>query len=197
MEKQILTNLLQDDAGMADHNPTSSTRLSWRQFRYVFTDGRIHLYNLIILGNYSSFICLTTVLPTLLDSAGFSNSEGSLLTSIPYALAFFCCLLASYSSLRQNDHSYHIIFCLSVGLVGFILMFTLFGHGKFAVCVTLAVTFCGVLSAFPLLLSWLTNNVGGHRKRSVAINFVLGAAQIGGVITPLVRHLPQIVFRRR
>ena len=169
MEKQILTNLLQDDAGMADHNPTSSTRLSWRQFRYVFTDGRIHLYNLIILGNYSSFICLTTVLPTLLDSAGFSDTEVPLLTSAPYVVAFFCCLLVSYSSFRLNDHSYHIVFCLAVGLVGFILMFTLFGQGKIAVCGTVTVTFCGILSAFPLLLSWLTNNVGGHTK-TISVN---------------------------
>ena len=197
MEKQILTNLLRDDAGMADCNPTSSTRLSWRQFRYVFIDGRIYLYSLIMMGNFSSFICLTTVLPTLLDSAGFSDTEVPLLTSAPYVVAFFCCLLASYSSFRLNDHSYHIVFCLAVGLLGFILMFTLFGQGKMSVCVTLTITFCGILSAFPLLLSWLTNNVGGHTKRPVAISFMFGITQIGGVITPLVRNLLKVAYKRR
>lgn len=193
VEKQILTNFLWEDGGMADYNPTSSTQLSWRQFRYVFIDGRIYLYSLIAFGNFASVICLTTDLPTLLDSAGFSDTEVPLLTSIPYVMAFFCCLLASYSSYRRNDYCYHIVFCLSGGLLGFLLMFTLFDQGKMAVFVTLTITFCGILSAIPLILSWLANNVGGQTKRPVAISFVLGVAQIGGVFTPLVRNLLEIV----
>ncbi|CAF4229127.1 unnamed protein product, partial [Rotaria sordida] len=41
-EKQLLTNLLREDAGLANSEPASSTRLSWRQVRYAFTDWRIY-----------------------------------------------------------------------------------------------------------------------------------------------------------
>ena len=196
IEKQILTNLLRDDAGMADRNPTSSTRLSWQQVLYVFIDWQIYLYALISIGNFSTFICLTTVLPTLVEDMGFSTTEVPLMTSPVYVVACISCLLISYSSSRRNDHSYHIVFCFLVGLCGFILMITLFDHGKIPVYISITVTFCGVLSAYPLLLSWLTNNVGGHTKRSVAISVVFGIDQIGGVIIPLVRVLPRIDCRK-
>jgi hypothetical protein len=55
--------------------------------------------------------------------------------------------------------------------------------------VSTSIVCCGVFSAFPLLLSWLTNNVGGQTKRSIAIGFLMGISQIGGVILPFVRLL--------
>ncbi|CAF4987468.1 unnamed protein product, partial [Rotaria sp. Silwood1] len=51
MEKQLLTNLLRNDAGVADSESTSGTRFSWLQVRYVFIDWRIYFYGLINIGN--------------------------------------------------------------------------------------------------------------------------------------------------
>ncbi len=184
-----MTNLLLNDAGVADRNLTSSIRLSWRQVRYVFVDWRIYLYSLIAFGNLAVILCLTTFLPTLMESAGYSKTEAHLMTAPPYVVACVCCLLASYSSSRRNEHGYHVAFCLLAGLFGFILMLTLFDKGKVAIHLSITITFCGILSAYPLLLSWLTNNVGGLTKRAIAISFVNGIAQIGGIFMPLVRLL--------
>lgn len=81
------------------------------------------------------------------------------------------------------------MFCLSIALLGFILMLTLNNQGKEVLYVSGCVTCCGVFSALPLLLSWLTKNVDGHTKKSIAISFVLAVGQIGGIILPLVRLL--------
>jgi len=195
IEKQLLTNLLQNDAGVADRNPTSGIRLSWRQVRYVFVDWRIYLYGLIAVGNLAAILSLTTFFPTLIESTVYSKTEAHLMTAPPYIVACICCLLASYSSSRQNEHGYHIAFFLSIGLFGFILMLTVFDQGKMAIYASTTITFCGILSAFPLLLSWLTNNVGGHTKRAMAVSFVIGIAQIGGIVIPLVRLLRGITDR--
>ena len=81
------------------------------------------------------------------------------------------------------------MFSLSVALLGFILMVTLNDRGKGALYVSSCIAWCGVFSALPLLLSWLTNNIDGHTKKSIAIAFVLAMGQIGGIILPLVRLL--------
>jgi hypothetical protein len=81
------------------------------------------------------------------------------------------------------------MWCLFVGLLGFILMITLIDRGKAAVYVSSCIACCGIFSALPLLLSWLTNNVSGHTKRSITIGFVMSIGQIGGIIFPLVRML--------
>jgi hypothetical protein len=47
----------------------------------------------------------------------------------------------------------------------------------------------GTMSAFPLLLSWLTNNIINHNKRLISICLVMGIRQIGRIILPFVRFL--------
>ena len=159
-----MTNLLRNDASVADRNPTSGIRLSWRQVHYVFVDWRMYLYGLIAVGNLAVILSLTTFFPTLIESTVYSKTEAHLMTAPPYVVACIYCLLASYSSSRRNEHGYHVAFCLSVGLFGCILMLTLFDKGKVAIYVSTTVTFCGIFSTFPLLVSWLANNVGSYRE---------------------------------
>ncbi|CAF4816787.1 unnamed protein product [Rotaria sp. Silwood1] len=197
MEKQLLTNLLRNDAGVADGEPTSNTRLVWLQVRYVFIDWRIYLYGMIAVGNFTAIFYLTTILPTLVESMGYPKTVEHLMTAPPYALACICCLLVGYSSSRRSEHGYHLAFSLFVALLGFILMLTLFDQGKVTIYVITTVICCGIFSAFPLLLSWLANNVGGHTKRAMAISFVTGFGRIGGIVIPLIyREVDKPTYRR-
>ncbi len=185
-EKQHLTNLLRDDEGIAN---SDNARVSWRQVLYVFIDWRIYLYALIGICNLGMVKYLTTYLPSLMEDVGYLGADVHLMTAPPYVCAFVCCLLANYSSSRRSEHGFHLLFCLFVALLGFILMVILIDRGKAAVYVSSCIACCGVFSAFPLLLSWLTNNVDGHTKKSIAIGFFMGIGQIGGVVLPLVRLL--------
>jgi hypothetical protein len=185
-EKQYLTNLLLQDEVIPNRD---HSRLSWRQVLYVFIDWRIYLYALICIGNLGLTKYLTTYFPSLVESFDSLGAKVHLMVAPPYAFAFVCCLLASYSSSRRNEHGFHLMFCLFVALLGVILMATLINQGKVASYVGSCIACCGAFAAFPLLLSWLTNNVGGHTKKSIAIGFIIGIGQIGGVIMPLVRLL--------
>jgi cyanate permease len=189
VEKQLLTNHLRNDAGVADSNPTFGTRFSWRQIRYVFIDWRIYLYGLTAVSNNTVIRCLATFLPSLVQMSGYSKTSAHTMTAPSYFVACVCCLLVSYSSSRRNEHGYHLIVCLTVSLFGFILMLTLYDQGKVGMYVSTTVSLCGTFSALSLILSWLTNNVGGYTKRAMAISFVIGISQIGGIIMPLVRVL--------
>ncbi len=157
--------------------------------RHVFIDWRIYLYVMIGIGDLAVFKCLTTYLPERAKYMSGYKEEAHLMTIPVYFVACICCLLAGYSSSRRNEHSFHIAFCLSVALLGFILMVTLFNEGNVAMYVSTCIACCGTFSAFSLLLSWLTNNVGGHTKRAMAVGFLIGIGQIGGVLAPQVRLL--------
>ncbi|CAF3141354.1 unnamed protein product [Rotaria sp. Silwood2] len=197
MEKQFLTNLLRNDAGVADNELSSDSRLSKRQMLNVFTDWRIYLYSLIGLGNLIAVKCMTTLLPTLVTAAGYTKTQTHLITAIPYVFACICGILIGYSSSRRNEHGYHLILCFLVVLLGFILILTLPGQSKVTIIISTTVVCCGIFSALPLLLSWLTNNVGGHTKRSMAISLVMGIGQIGGIFQPLIyRDVDGPTYRR-
>ncbi len=68
-------------------------------------------------------------------------------------------------------------------------MVTLFNQGNVTIYVSTCIACCGTFSAFPLLFSWLTNNVGGHTKRAMAIGFIKSIGHIGGILAPQVRLL--------
>ena len=173
MEKQLLTNLLRDDAGRANSDSPSDTRLSWRQVGQVFIDWRIYLYVFIGMGNMAIFKCLTLYLPQLsVESLNNSSEEVHLMTIPLYFVACVCCLLAGYLSSRQQEHCFHLATCLLVSLIGFIFMIALFDQGIVPMYISTSIACCGSFSAFPLILSWLTNNVGGRTKRAMAIGLV-------------------------
>ena len=153
----------------------------------MFIDWRIYLYVVIVFGDLAVIKYLTTYFPSLVEDMGLSKAEVHLMTAPPYLIAYVCCLLAAYSSSRRNEHSLHLVLCLSVALLGFILMLTLADRGKAAIYVSTCVASSGTFSAVPLILSWLTNNVGGHTKRAMAVGFALCVGQIGGAVLPQVR----------
>ncbi len=185
-EKQLLTNILLHDEVIPD---SDDSRLSWRQAFYLFIDWRIYLYVLIGIGNLAIIKYTTTYLPLLMEDIGISQPEVYLMTAPPYAIAFVCCLLVCYSSSERNEHGFHLIFCLLMALLGFILMLIMTGRSKAALYVGSCIGCSGTFSAFPLLVSWLTKNIDGNTKKSIAISFFMAVGQIGGVILPFVRLL--------
>ena len=187
IDQQTLSNSLLQDTHVDSGERAPSSKPSCRQLFDVFTDGRVYLFAVIGVGNLAVTKYLTTYLPSLVHLMGYHPAEAHLLTIPPYTVACICCLLVGYSSSRRNEHVYHQLFCLAVALVGFILWVTLTDSGRVALYISTCIGCCGMLSAFPLLLCWLTHVIDGRTRRAMAIGFVMGIGQIGGVVLPLVR----------
>jgi predicted MFS family arabinose efflux permease len=167
----------------------SNTRLSWWQVRDTFVDWYIYLYAVIVMCNLAVIKCLVMNLPSIMGSIGFSNAESHLMTIPPYVLSCLGCLIGGYSSTRHLEHSFHYTFLLSIGILGFVLMLIVTNQIKAATYISICIAHCGTFAALPILLAWLTNNIGGHTKRTVAVSFVTGVGQIGGILVPQVRLL--------
>lgn len=185
-----MTNILRDDAGIANRE---NIRFSWRQAFYVFVDFRIYLYALIGICNLGVIKYLNAYLPAVVEDIGSLKAYTPLLAIPPYVLAFVCCLSVSYSSSRKHEYGFHIMFCLSIALIGFVLATILIGRSSMGVYISESIACCGAFSAYPLIFSWLTNNISGHTKRSMAVGFVLGIGQLGGVMMLLVRSSVMII----
>jgi hypothetical protein len=174
---------------MANGELESGARLSWRQIRNMLIDWRIYLYIIIGVGNLGTVKCLTLFLPSLIGEINGSKPLTHLLTAPPYVLACICCLLGGYSSSRRNEHGFHIAFFLCISLLGFILMLSLADQGKVAVYISSCIACCGIYTAFPILLAWLTKNIGGHTKRAMAVCSFMAISQLGGVVASQVSVL--------
>ncbi len=171
---------------MANSERASDSLLSWRQVWYVFIDWRMYLYATISIGDLGAIKCLMTSLPSMMKDLGYSIEEAHLMTIPPYVISCLAILLGGYSSSRRNEHGFHHVFFLCIGLLGLILMINLEGRGKLAMYVSICIACCGTFSALSILWSWLTNNVGGNTKRTVAVGMMSGIGQIGAIIQPQV-----------
>ncbi len=171
---------------MTNSEGASESLLSWRQVWQVFVDWRMYLYATISIGDLGTMKWLMLSLPSILKDLDYSNEEAYLLTIPPYAITCLTIMLGSYSSSRLNEHGFHHVFCLCVGLIGLILMITLENQGKAAVYTSVCIACCGTFSAPSILWSWFTNNVGGNTKRTVAVGMIFGIGQIGAIIQPQV-----------
>ena len=192
-----MTNLLLNDAGIVNRE---NVRFSWRQAFYVLIDVRVYLYALIVFGNHGTIKYVNTYFPLLVENMVSLAISEHLIAMPLYASAFVCCLLASYSSSRKHEYGFHIMFCLFVALVGFIVMIAVVDRSPTAAYVCKCIACSGSFASYPLSISWLTNNVSGHTKRSIAVGFVIGiGGHISGIIIPFVRQFSllrseQLVF---
>ncbi|CAF4008914.1 unnamed protein product [Adineta steineri] len=185
-DQQTLTNCLLQDAGVSMNELTQNRIPSCQQIFCVFNDWRIYMYAVIAMGNYAITKYLTAYLPSLVHLMGYRPAEAHLLAIPPYTIACISCLLVGYSSSRRNEHVYHLVSCLLVALVGFVLWITLPVNAKVVMYISTCIACCGMFSAFPLLLSWLTNAINGRTETAMAISFIMGIGQIGGIVLPLV-----------
>jgi predicted MFS family arabinose efflux permease len=172
--------MLRQDAGMANSESESDARISWRQVKYVLIDWRVYLYFVISMGNLGVIKCFTLFLPCLLNQISHSTPLTHLITVPPYIAACFCCVLGGYSSSRRNEHGLHIAFFLFVALLGFISMLIVADRNKVAIYISSCIVCCGLYTAFPIALSWLTKNIGGHTKRALAVCCFIAMGQLGG-----------------
>ncbi|CAF2267595.1 unnamed protein product [Rotaria magnacalcarata] len=189
VEKQILTNILREDGRVADGEPETNNLLSWRQVRYVFTDWRIYLYTLISIGNLGVIRCWTVYFPSFLKMMTLSPENGHWLPAPAYIVATLCVFTVGFSSSRNNEHGYHLAVALATSAIGFLFMAVVGEMSKIAMYFCMTVACCGTFAGFPILLSWVTINVGGHTKRALAVGFVSGFGKVGGILAPWIYNV--------
>ncbi|CAF4040257.1 unnamed protein product [Rotaria sp. Silwood1] len=197
IEKSIFLNYLRNDDNIPHIEPMPYKRFSFIQLRHTFTSWHLYFYALITTGILTIIKTYANFLPSLIQDMDLSKLEYNILTMPPYILAFISCLVVGYSSSRWKEHCMHIVVCLLVAFVGFILLITLPQQAKVALYIGSCVSCSGSFAVLPIILSWLTNNVNGHTKRAMSIGFVMTLAQIGGIVAPqLYRVSDRPMYRR-
>ncbi|CAF3166897.1 unnamed protein product, partial [Rotaria sp. Silwood2] len=188
-EREILTNILRD--------PIDQEVAQWHQVFHVFIDPKIWLFVIVTVGCLAVTRYWIAFFPSLFEILSFKNGERQLMSIPPYVLAWICALLAVFSVTRKKEHGFHVTFFLTISSIGFILMASLEENSRIGVYVGGFVACSGVYSAFPVLMGWLASYVSGHMKRALAIGFVVGIGQIGGIILPHLFHANTVpVFRQ-
>ncbi|CAF1120108.1 unnamed protein product [Rotaria sordida] len=113
-----------------DAGPGASEHFSWIQVYSAFSDWKIYIWSLCLLGISVPIFSLSLFSPSIVLSLGFVTYQAQLLTTPPYAFAFITTMTTAYFSDKYAHRSMFILLCphtkratalafmLSVGIIG-------------------------------------------------------------------------------
>ncbi|KAI8145519.1 major facilitator superfamily domain-containing protein [Fennellomyces sp. T-0311] len=177
-EKQIVINRIKEDAG-----PATETHFSWKQFFAAFKDIKLYFMSVILICVCCPMYSLSLFMPTIIRDMGFTNLTAQAMSAPPYVFACATTVGFAFSADRRKERGLHLACAATIGMIGYILLITLREEAAAARFVAATLACCGVFPLIPLSSVWNSNNVGGHTKRGVAIAFVTGAGNAGGIIS--------------
>lgn len=80
---------------------------------------------------------------------------------------------------KVGERAFHIAIPSFIGLIGYILLIALKDKGAVALYISACITTTGVFGHASTMLSWFTNNFGGHCKRAVASAIIISIGNVG------------------
>jgi predicted MFS family arabinose efflux permease len=97
-------------------------------------------------------------------------------------LACAVTVLVAMHADKQKERGMHVAIPACIGVLGYALLVGLKDYGPAGRYIAACITVTGVFSHIPAMLSWFTNNIGGHTKRGAATAFIISIGNVGGAI---------------
>ncbi|KAL2828475.1 major facilitator superfamily domain-containing protein [Aspergillus cavernicola] len=176
-ERAVLLRRLAEDQGEAQMN-----RLDKKSMKRTFSDPKIWLGPIMYFGIVNTGYAVSFFTPTILEQLGWTSIRAQVMSIPIYAVAMVITLSTAYISDRlKHRYAFTLAGCL-IATTGYILLLNQahipVGARYFAV---FAITGGGYLTQ-PILMGWLSNNMAGHYKQSIASGMQIGLGNCGGLV---------------
>ncbi|KAK1143983.1 hypothetical protein N8T08_005892 [Aspergillus melleus] len=176
-ERALLIRRLAEDQGAARMN-----RLDRKSLKRVFSDPKVYLGPIMYFGIVNTGYAVSFFAPTILHQMGWTAVRAQVMSIPIYAIAMVTTLTAAWVSDRlRHRYGFTLAGCL-VATTGYVILLCQarvpVGARYFAL---VAITGGGYLTQ-PILMGWLSNNMAGHYKQSVASAMQIGFGNCGGLV---------------
>ncbi|KAI9368992.1 major facilitator superfamily domain-containing protein [Aspergillus egyptiacus] len=176
-ERAVLLRRLAEDQGEAQMN-----RFDKKAAKRTFSDPKIYLGPIMYFGIVNTGYAVSFFTPTILRQLGWTAIRAQVMSVPIYAVAMVTTLSTAYLSDRlRHRYAFTLTGCL-VATMGYVLLLAQssipLGARYFAV---FAITSGGFLTQ-PILMGWLSNNMAGHYKQSIASAVQIGFGNCGGFV---------------
>ncbi|TVY39110.1 putative transporter [Lachnellula subtilissima] len=180
-ERALLVQRLSLDSGSAQVD-----RLDKRAARRVFLDWKIYCGTLLVL--FSSSGVVTTgystsfFIPTILKQMGYTSAMSQMLTITIFACATIVAMGTAFATDKIRHRFSFIILGVVVSSTGYAMMLNMgFVSVGVRYLACFLITTGGYISQ-PITLAWLSNQMGGHYKRSMAAAIQIGVGNCCGIV---------------
>ncbi|TKA67200.1 hypothetical protein B0A49_04513 [Cryomyces minteri] len=176
-ERALLVARLSRDSGEATMN-----RLDGPAAKRVAKDWKIYVGIIAYLGVVNTGYATSFFIPTIIKELGYTSAAAQV-RSIPiFIVATACAIAVAFATDRLRHRYAFTIAGVVIASIGYILLLcqdrVTVGVKYFAIFL---VTSGGYMTQ-PVTIAWLSNNMSGHYKRSIASACQIGFGNIGGII---------------
>ncbi|KAJ9389442.1 hypothetical protein DTO063F5_1935 [Paecilomyces variotii] len=178
-ERALLIRRLASDhgGGVAIMN-----RLDKSAARRVFSDVKIYLGTIMYLGVLNTGYSTSFFTPTILKQLGWTSVRAQVMSIPIYISATITSLCSALASDKLHHRFLFTILGCIIATIGYSILLCQVsvpvGVRYFAIY---AITAGGYMTQ-PIVMGWLSNNVSGHYKRSIASGVQIGFGNCGGLI---------------
>ncbi|KAJ5135316.1 uncharacterized protein N7515_004594 [Penicillium bovifimosum] len=176
-ERTLLLRRLSEDRGAAQMN-----RFDKPAMKRTFLDIKIYIGALMYFGIVNTGYATSFFTPTILKQLGWTEVRAQVMSIPVYLVSTVVSLTTAFISDRiRHRFGFTILGCL-IATIGYVILIcqesVAVGVRYFAVYAVMA----GGFMAQPILLGWVSNNMGGHYKQSVASAMQIGVGNCGGLV---------------
>ncbi|TVY22690.1 putative transporter [Lachnellula hyalina] len=157
-------------------------RLDKRAARRVFLDWKIYCGTLMYMGVVTTGYSTSFFIPTILEQMGYTSAMSQILTIPIFACATIVAIGTAFATDKLRHRFSFIILGVVVGSTGYAMMLNM---GSVSVGVRYLACFLITTGGYisqPITLAWLSNQMGGHYKRSMAAAIQIGVGNYGGIV---------------
>ncbi|KAK6429181.1 hypothetical protein LTR95_014674 [Oleoguttula sp. CCFEE 5521] len=176
-EKELAASRLQLEGSHG-----ASKAMTWAEAKATLTDLRLYAHYAIYFGISTPFSSLSLFTPTITAGLGYSGLQAQLMTVPPYAVAYVCTILVSYSADHFNARALHSALFATIGAIGFLVSAVLPPTAYSARYGCLIVAASGAFACIPPLLGWLSSNLFTTAAIGLAIAMNIGFGGAPGQI---------------
>lgn len=121
-------------------------------------------------------------IPTILNQLGWTAVQAQVLTIPIYMASFVIAIITAICTDRLRHRYGFIMAGVAIGTIGYVILLAQRQVPVGAKYFALYLIVIGSYVAQPVVLVWVTNNMGGHYKRSISTAMQVGLGNVGGII---------------
>ena len=121
-------------------------------------------------------------IPTILKELGWTAVQAQILTIPIYVASFVIALIMAVYTDRLRHRYAFIMAGILISTIGYVVLLAQRHVPLGAKYFALYLIVIGAYVAQPIVLVWVTNNMGGHYKRSINSAMQVGFGNVGGII---------------
>ncbi|EER28038.1 hypothetical protein D8B26_006687 [Coccidioides posadasii str. Silveira] len=166
----------------ADNKGATMDRLDSKSIKRCLTDVKVYLGILMYFGIVNTGYATSFFTPTILNQLGWTEIMAQVMSIPVFVVATVVTLVCAVISDRMRHRYAFTLLGCGVATIGYVILICQHSVSVGVRYMAVFMVTAGGFVAQPVVMAWVSNNMGGHYKRSIASSMQIGFGNSGGLV---------------